>query len=207
MQARDFKTIAELREAFPSAFLANGSVDFSGQSGIRTLPRDMIVDGQLFLDDCSNLVETPDGLIVKEGVSLTDCPALKKIGDANIHGMLRVVFCPRLHEVSNTLKANSLWIALCGNLASIPDTVQVARNVSITACHALTAIPWHHVNGHLRLMGCTGLQTLPSPMTVDGELDVSDTRGLELGDDVSASEIIARKCDGLTVSQRLRPVL
>ncbi|GBR54230.1 hypothetical protein CSR02_12765 [Acetobacter pomorum] len=49
MQVRDFKTVAELREAFPSAFLTNGTVDLSRKRGIRTLPRDMTVERHLIL--------------------------------------------------------------------------------------------------------------------------------------------------------------
>lgn len=203
MQARDFKTVAELREAFPSAFLANGTVDLSRKRGIRTLPRDMTVERHLILDDCPDLIETPDGLKVKGWACISACHSLEKIGKAEVTGSFQVTTCRRLHEISPDLKSGELLIIHCASLSHIPPTVRVERSVSLSFCPELKDVPWETVRGTFSAVGCTSLSDLPSPFSVAGYLDISGTRGLELRDDVTSPLIFARRCEGLTVSEGL----
>lgn len=203
MQVRDFETVAELREAFPSAFLANGNVDLSRQPSIRTLPRDMVVDHHLILDDCPNLIETPDGLIVKGWMCVNGCGSLQKIGKAEVTGSFQVRSCRNLSEISPALKSGELLIIDCASLSQIPSTVRVEWSVRLSFCPEIKEVPWNTVRGAFSAVGCTSLSTLPSPFSVGGYLDISGTRGLELRDDVTAPLIFARRCEGLTISESL----
>lgn len=203
MQARDFNTVSELREAFPSAFLADGTVDLSYQRGIRTLARDMTVERDLILDECLNLVEIPDGLIVKGMLSCNHCRTLKRIGKAEVGGIFQVTGSESLCNINSNLKVGELHIVCCPRLAHIPDTVLVEGSVSLSYCENLIDVPWKTVNGNFSATACTSLSNLPPQFTVDGRLNISETRGLELRDDVTAPLIFARRCEGLTISESL----
>lgn len=203
MQVRDFETLDELREAFPSAFLPQGTLNLSGLSGIRSLPRDMAVEGDLKLDGCSDLVETPDGLEVRGSVYAVRCNSLVRIGQANVHKALHISRCSNLDEISSYVKVGTLVLFHCPNLEYIPPTVIVEGSVSLTYCSGLGEVPWEHIKGHFNAVGCTGLRELPSPFSVESFIDISSTKGLELRDDITCHRIIARRTNGLKVSENL----
>lgn len=203
MQTRDFETVAELREAFPSAFLGNGTVNLAGQAAIRTLPPGMVVSRHLILDRCSNLIETPHDLTVKGGMTAKGCHSLEKIGRANIEGAMYILNCDRLHTISPDLKVGDFVINYCKSLSHLPDTIKVDRDVCISYCQALKSIPWKNINGHFNAVGCSELTSLPSPFSVAGEMDISGTSGLELHNDVSASLIFGKRCEKIRICSSL----
>lgn len=76
-------------------------------------------------------------------------------------------------------------------------------SVSLSYCENLIDVPWKTVNGNFSATPCTSLSNLPPQFTVDGRLNISETSGLELRDDVTAPLIFARRCEGLTISESL----
>ncbi|GBQ84835.1 hypothetical protein AA14337_2926 [Acetobacter malorum DSM 14337] len=203
MQARDFETVAELRDAFPSAFMVDGTLNLSGQSGIRTLPRNMIVEGDLRFDGCSDLLETPDGLEVMGSMRGGRCNSLVRIGQANVRQDLSIARCDSLDEISPDVAVGGLILFHCANLEYISPAVRVRGSVSLSYCTGLNAVPWEEIKGYFNAVGCTGLNDLPSQFSVESFIDISSTHGLELRDDVICGRIIARRCKDLKVSEGL----
>ncbi|WP_143225571.1 hypothetical protein [Acetobacter pomorum] len=199
MGIKDFSTIDELREAFPSSFLANGTVDLTARREIRTLPSDMTVAGHLILDNCDNLTETPENLSVTGWMCAASCHSLEKINKARVGGNMHITNCPRLHVLSPALSVGECIINYCSSLSELPK-FHVARNISVSYCPEIRVLPWDDVRGYFSAVGCTGLKELPSPFSVAGQLDISGTRGLELRSDVSSPLILARNCEALEIS-------
>ncbi|MCX6005324.1 MAG: acyl-CoA dehydrogenase family protein, partial [Chloroflexi bacterium] len=89
---------------------------------LKRLPKGLVVEGVLRLNDCTSLVTLPDDLEVKE--------------DAHFSGCTSLVGLPRNFKLSRALTAVS-----CTSLRSLPQGMEFNSNVSLSKCTALKYLP------------------------------------------------------------------
>ncbi|GCD54066.1 hypothetical protein NBRC3188_2763 [Acetobacter pasteurianus NBRC 3188] len=76
-----FKTVEDLREAYPNAFNKDGSVDLTGKSEIEELPNDWHVPGTLSLRQCTGLTRLPERLNIDGALDMRRCESVSHIPD------------------------------------------------------------------------------------------------------------------------------
>lgn len=74
-----FKTVEDLREAYPNAFKKDGSVDLTGKSEIEELPNDWHVPGTLSLRQCTGLTRLPERLNIDGALDMRRCESVSHI--------------------------------------------------------------------------------------------------------------------------------
>ncbi len=107
----------------------------------KSLPNNLVVEGDLNLFGCTALTTLPDNLVV--------------------YGYLDLGWCSALTSLPDNLVVNGyLDLGACTSLASLPDNLVVNGELDLSYCTALTSLPDNLVvNGELDLSYCTALKS------------------------------------------------
>jgi hypothetical protein len=150
----------------------------------------MVVDGYLYLDGCSNLASLPEGLQVSEYINLMGCTNLTSLPEGlKVGGSLYLDGCTNLTSLPEGLKVGGhLYLDGCTSLTSLPDGLKVGGHLYLEGCTSLTSLPEGlQVGGRLNLNGCTNLRSIPSSWNVPniGNIDAMILEAIEAGGELN----------------------
>ncbi|GEM_PF-2067477 len=183
---KDFVSALEKQEDFQGQKVrVTGSLDltlFTEETEIRSLPENLMVDGDLHFNHCSKLRSLPENLNVKGNLFLSNCVNLISLPESLCaEGDLHLEKCENLTSLSEDLSVGgSLSLRACAKLESLPDNLTVEKDLDLSSCTGLQSLPENFkVKGNLNLSNCTGLQSLPESLEVKGTLNLKSCTGLQ----------------------------
>jgi len=153
------------------------------------LPDNVIVNGTLNLDGCTNLKELPENLRVAGELHLDGCFNLERIpATIQVGGYLNLRGCVKLTELPMNRTNGGLCIDDCIRIKELPENLYVNGDLSIFN-HPITELPRGlHVGGELELQNCENLREIPEDLKRLGGLSIADCpliealpEGLEIG--------------------------
>jgi hypothetical protein len=148
-------------------------------SKITSLPKGLIINGNLDLYGCENLESLPEGLEVKQGLNLINCTSLTSLPEGlKVGGYITLENCTSLTSLPEGLKVEgALYLTNCTSLTSLPKGLDVGGTLDLYGCKKLESLPEGlEVKVGLNLTNCTSLTSLPEGLKVgDGGLFFSGT--------------------------------
>lgn len=119
---------------------------------IENLPNDLIVDGQVFLQECTQLRSLPDWT---------------STGSLNLHTCISLASLPE----TLSLIQGDLILDGCSSLVSLPDNLTVDGSLFLRGCVSLQCLPRNlTVNGDLIATDCTELRYISDSLVLRGNL-------------------------------------
>jgi len=114
--------------------VAEGLLRFDNDSGLKRLPANLEVRGDLMLDGCTGLTSIPDNLYVRGSLRLYACTGIKSLPDSlNVGSHLFLSHCTGLASLPAKMKINGcLHLEGCRRLTSLPDDLMVREDVTIS---------------------------------------------------------------------------
>ena len=162
------------------------------------------VEGNLYLDGCTDLTALPENLSVGGCLSLGGCTGLTALPENLSVGGYRFLL-DWLHRpdgpAREPLRGGNLYLGGCTGLTALPENLSVGGDLYLGGCTGLTALPENlSVGGSLSLGGCTGLTALPENLSVGGYLSLNGCTGLTaLPENLSVGGFLFLDgCTGLT---------
>lgn len=138
----------------PRGFQAGSHVNLNG-TGVREIPADFMVKGNLRLQQCPRLRKIGTGLNVSGELHLGGRP--DSVSNKDRHCYLREL---------PPLRARFLYISNAPYLKSLPRGMKV-ECLTLSDCAALEELPEDLVVRRLRITGCPRLRSLPASMKVE----------------------------------------
>ena len=133
------------------------------------------VEGNLYLDGCTDLTALPENLSVGGYLSLDGCTDLTALPEnLSVGGFLSLERCTGLTALPENLSVGGfLYLDDCTGLTALPENLSVGGILSLDGCTGLTALPENFsVGGRLSLNYCTGLTALRENLSVGGFLSL-----------------------------------
>ena len=203
-------TSIELRELILEKKFSNdvryqveGELYLDGCTDLTVLPENLSVEGFLSLDGCTGLTALPKNLSVGGFLSLDGCTGLTALPkNLSVGSNLYLRHCTGLTALPENLSVGGyLYLDRCTGLTALPENLSVGGGLSLDGCTGLTALPENlSVGGSLFLNGCTGLTALPENLFVGGFLSLDGCTGLTaLPENLSVGGSLSLSgCTGLT---------
>lgn len=136
---RQTKETAEKIKAKLSA--GRGNIDFRFGKLQGKLPDNLVVNGDLLLDENPQLVSLPRGLVVKGKLSLYKCGVSTIPPDIQVGGDLTLISCP-IKELPHNLKVGgSLELFHNKLITALPEGLIVGDILDVRGCTSLTTVP------------------------------------------------------------------
>ena len=118
-----------------------GNIDFRFGKLRGKLPDNLVVNGDLLLDDNPQLVNLPRGLVVKGKLSLYKCGVSSIPPDIQVGGDLCLISCP-IKELPRNLKVGgSLELFHNRLISALPEGLIVGDILDVRGCTSLTTVP------------------------------------------------------------------
>jgi hypothetical protein len=168
-----------LRHRWPDRKV-KGDLDLSGMD-IETLPDGLEISGKLNLERCKSLVKLSSNLKVSGDLNLTGCDQLKSLPSRlEVGGALHANYTS-IEVIPSDLKVGcELWMTQNESLTTIEQGFKVGGRLDLMGCSSLMSVPQGlNINGDFILAGCN-LRTLPQDLVIQGSLDVSHCKYLEI---------------------------
>ena len=204
-------TSIELRELILEKKFSNdvryqveGDLYLDGCTDLTALPENLSVRGDLYLDGCTGLTALPENLSVGGYLSLRGCTGLTALPEnLSVGGNLFLSGCTGLTALPENFSVGIFYLSLdgCTGLTALPENLSVGGYLSLDGCTGLTALPENlSVGGYLSLDGCTGLTALPENLSVRGSLSLKGCTSLTAlpGNLSVGGSLSLRYCTGLT---------
>ena len=126
-------SIVERLETHPDGiqYKHNGHLSLYNRN-ITKLPKDLYVDGNFYLRNCSQLTKLPDDLHVELDLVLRDCIQLTKLPNyLYVGGYLALNGCKQLTKLPDDLHVTDSLIMIGTNISEVPNNLYVGGNFSI----------------------------------------------------------------------------
>ena len=197
------KLILEKKFSNDVRYQVEGDLYLDGCTDLTALPENLSVGGFLSLDGCTGLTALPENLSVGGFLSLDGCTGLTALPEnLSLGGGLSSTHCTGLTALPENLSVGGdLSLEGCTDLTALPKKLSVGGYLSLDGCTDLTALPENlSVGGYLSLDGCTDLTALPENLSVGGDLSLDGCTGLTaLPENLSVGgDLSLDGCTGLT---------
>ena len=198
------KLILEKKFSNDVRYQVEGDLYLDGCTDLTALPENLSVGGRLSLSRCTGLTALPENLSVGGYLSLRGCTGLTALPEnLSVRGNLFLSGCTGLTALPENFSVGIFYLSLdgCTGLTALPENLSVGGYLSLDGCTGLTALPENlSVGGYLSLDGCTGLTALPENLSVRGSLSLKGCTSLTAlpGNLSVGGSLSLRYCTGLT---------
>ena len=154
-------------------YQVEGNLSLEDCTDLTALPGNLSVEGNLSLKGCTGLTALPKNLSFKSHLTLDDCTGLTALPENfSVEGDLSLERCTRLMVLPDNLSVGgNLYLNDCTSLTTLLENLSVGGNLFLRGCTSLTTLPENlSVEGKLSLIDCTSLTTLPENLSVGGNL-------------------------------------
>ncbi|UYM18772.1 NEL domain-containing protein [Endozoicomonas euniceicola] len=165
LSAEEFKDILLSGKAFASdvCYVVQSDIDLSGNTWFKTLPDNLIVLGELNLEDCYTLRSFSKNLFVQKDCRITGCFNLEALGERLIVlEDFEACECTGLtSQTASLFVRGNIDMAGCSGLKTWTGKTQCNGSINLTGCSRLECLEQIDVEGDINLSSCYQLRGLP----------------------------------------------
>ena len=172
-----------------------GDVKLSNQ-GIKELPDNLTINGNLSISNCNNFKALPSNLTVTGDIFISECNNFTGLSRGlNVTGDIKIEGCNNFEDLSEDLCALGLYIDSCRNLKTVGNSLNVKR-LRIYNCEQLKSLPEQLELEELTLTHCHMLTgTLFNSLFVEKNLEICECSYFEeISNHLIASHVKLDKC-------------
>ena len=183
--------------SLPDGFVVDGSLYLENCTGITSLPDGLAVGGSLYMRD-TGITSLPDGLTVGGTIDLENCTGITSLPDDLIVGGDLYLHNSGITSLPEGLTVGR-YLDLSGtDITSLPDGLTVGSTIDLKDCVGITSLPEGLTVGGSLLLSGTGITSLPESLTVGGDLDLRGTDITSLPKGLTVGESIYLRDTGIT---------